>query len=138
MISRYLTLNSHLTVDQIREKIKLRQCSMLEAMVCRGMIMAYVTGDTHRIDFFFERLIGKVPNKIEHSKPDPFEGKTIEELRLMKLQYEEANRRSLNYIEQNSERVKQQERDVIEIVNQFGNGEPLADIPTTPDDSTGT
>jgi hypothetical protein len=42
-----------------------------EHMLISAAIVSIETGDSSRIDFFLNRLIGKVTDKIEHSLPEP-------------------------------------------------------------------
>jgi hypothetical protein len=101
LISRYLNINSHLTVQEMQAKLKdAKSLSFLEYMTIRGMVVAAQTGDTNRLNFFYDRMIGKVPQKIEHGVADPFEGKTNEELIEIKRKLEATNRQTLKHIEQ--------------------------------------
>ncbi len=112
MITRYLTLNSHLTVQEMQKKLKsAKDISMLEYMTIRGMIVAAQTGDTNRINFFYDRLIGKVPQKITHGLDDPYEGKSTEELIEMKRKLEASGRQTVKHIEQ-LPRMKEQAAEV--------------------------
>lgn len=132
MVSRYLMVNSHLTKDQIKARLATGQVSMLESMVMRTMLRCYYSGEVGILDFFLDRIVGKVPNKVEHTKADPYEGKTLEELQAEKLRLEAINRKTLSFIEQ-TERYKQQERDVIEIASHRN-----APAPNEGGDNTGT
>lgn len=100
LVTRYLSLNSHLTLSELKEKIKLNSgISALENMVIRGMIRACNTGDSFQIGFYLDRLVGKVPNKVEHSVPDPFEGMTNDQLLEEKRKLETINRKTMSFIE---------------------------------------
>lgn len=112
LITRYLTVNSHLTVAEMKAKLKKSgSISMLEYMTIRGMIVAAQTGDTNRINFYYDRMIGKVPQKITHGLDDPYEGKSTEELIEIKRKLEASGRQTLKHIEQ-LPKVKEQERQV--------------------------
>ncbi len=103
LITRYLTVNSHLSLKEMQAKLKpenAKNISMLEYMTIRGMVVAAQTGDTNRINFFYDRLIGKVPQKITHGLDDPYEGKSTEELVEIKRKLEASGRQTLKHIEQ--------------------------------------
>ena len=121
MVSRYLTVNSHLTKDQLKAKLKNEQVPILEHAVISSLIRAATSGDYYVLDNIFDRMVGKVPNKIEHAKADPFEGKSIDELMQMKRELTESNIKTLRLLEQ-TERVKQQEREVIELTAKASGG----------------
>lgn len=124
-ITNYLTLNSHLTVHELIKRLETEKVSVLEAMLIKGMIKAYRTGDVYQMNFFLERLVGKVPNQVEHTVNNPYKDMSDEELLAEKKRVSEINRRNMTWNEQNNQRMIQQleEASVIEA--------------TTGDDSTG-
>ena len=67
LIDRYLTANSHMTVDQLIRRLNLGDVSVLEGMLIKGLLKAYRTGDPHNLNFFLDRLVGKVPTRVAHS-----------------------------------------------------------------------
>lgn len=102
MVVRYVTLNSHLTVEEIKSRLNDRnrgKISFLEYMILRCMVVCAQTGDTNRLDMILDRLIGKVPQKTIHAVEDPLEGKEMDELLKMKRDLEETNRKTLQHIE---------------------------------------
>jgi hypothetical protein len=114
LVNKYFTVNSHLTLNQLREKYRSPNLSALEGMIVKSMILGAEQGDTGRIDFFLDRLIGKVPQKVDVTKTNRFENMTLEQLQAEKARLAEINQNRLRLMEQ-TDRVKQQERDVIEI-----------------------
>lgn len=116
LISRYLTLNSHLTLKELQHRLKFEEISILEGMTIKGLIMAYKSGNYSQINFFYERLIGKVPNKIEHSVENPLDKLSDAELIAKKRELEETNRRTLRFIEASSASVTNLEQEALAIV----------------------
>lgn len=121
LVTNYFTINSHLTPHELVARLRTQKVSMLEAMIIKGMLRAYRTGDTFQINFFIERLVGKVPNKIEHSVKNPYEGMSIDQLMAEKIRLTELNRKTLDFIETTNERVITLEKEVKEYVD---NGSP--------------
>lgn len=80
LVDRYLTVNSHLTVAELCIKLRMPNVSVLEGMLIKGMLKAYRTGDPYNINFFLDRLIGRVPTHIAHSLERELEGLSDEEL----------------------------------------------------------
>jgi hypothetical protein len=98
LIDRMITLNSHLSVKDLERKIQRGSLSTIEHVVCSGLVRAAHTGDYNSINFFFDRLIGKVAQKLEVSPGDPFEGMSTEDLIKEKLRLDESNRQTLDYL----------------------------------------
>lgn len=121
MVTRYFTLNSHLTIHELIARLQTERVSVLEGMIIKGMIQAQRSGDTGQINFFLDRLIGKVPNKIEHEVKNPYKDMSIEELMQEKQRLNEINRKTLNIIEATNERVINQNREIAAYVNATGN-----------------
>lgn len=111
-ISRYLSLNAGLTLSEMKEKLKERNrknITMLEYMILRAMVVTAQTGDTTKLNFFFDRLVGRVPQVVKHGLEDPYESKTDEELMEIRRKLNETNRIIMNRIEQ-TDRVKEQSK----------------------------
>jgi hypothetical protein len=113
---QYLTLNSHLTPQELKEKLKNERVSSLERIVIRMILNGVVLGSIDTLNFIFDRLVGKVTNKIEVSKPDELEEKSLEELIEMKKQLSITNARTLEFMQATNERVIQQEKDVTKTI----------------------
>lgn len=100
IISRYINLNSHLTVDEMKAKLENRgSIPFMEYMIIRAMVVCAQTGDPSRLSLFLDRTAGKVEQKIQHSVDDPYASKSNEELIQMKKQLETRNREIMNNIE---------------------------------------
>lgn len=114
-ITNYMTLNSHLTPEELIMRLKNEKVSTLESMIIKSLLKGYRTGDIIQLSFFLDRLIGKVPNQIEHSVKNKFDDMSIEELLAEKRRVSEINRRNMTWNEQNHERSKEQLEVAIEI-----------------------
>ena len=87
LVDRYLTANSHMSVEGLIERLQLGGVSILEGMLIKGMLKAYRTGDPHNLSFFLDRLIGKVPTRIAHSLENELAGMDDEQLMREKEKY---------------------------------------------------
>ncbi len=58
---------SALTKTELQEVLQNPKSTMLEIMVASVMVKAAQTGDSARLDFLWNRSIGKVKEEIEHS-----------------------------------------------------------------------
>lgn len=99
VVDRYLTVNSHLTPHELVQRLKLEQVSVLEGMLIKGLLKAYRTGDPHNINFYLDRIIGKVPTRVAHSLENELEGMTDEQLIEEKKKYAGLLREELNELE---------------------------------------
>lgn len=115
-VVRYFTLNSHLTINELKARVKNNEVTALESIVINAMINANA-GDVYKMNALLDRIVGKVPDHIKHSVHDPYAGKTLEELMEEKRRLEKINRQTMNYIEANSESFRQQEMEAQKIVN---------------------
>ena len=88
LIDRYLSFNSHLTVDELIAKLNSGTVNVLEGMLIKGYIKAYRTGDPNRMQFYLDRLIGPVVKRISHALENKLENMTDEELIKEKQKYE--------------------------------------------------
>lgn len=94
VIVGYITLNSHYTVKDLKKKMQDPNTSVLEQSVC-AMLTASALGSKDHFSFILDRLVGKVPQTVKIDKPDPFEGKSVEDLIEMKKQLEQSARDTL-------------------------------------------
>lgn len=66
-----LTKCLFMPLDDLKAKMSDPDATSLELMLCRTISLAIEKGDHKIIDFFFDRLIGKVTDKVEHKLPAP-------------------------------------------------------------------
>lgn len=114
MITRYINLNSGLTLEEMDEKLKeenKKKITMMEYMIIRAMRTIILTGDMNKLDSLLDRAIGRVPQKTIHGIEDPYEGKTVQELEEIRSRLVETNRKIVTRIEQ-TEKYKQIEKKV--------------------------
>ena len=117
LVTRIITLNSHLSPHELTARLRTEYVSMLEAMVIKAMIKCYNTGDVHSLNFFFDRLVGKVPNHVKHEVANPYEGMTDAELLAEKERLQKINRDTLELEMKHNPKLVTQEREVTEFVN---------------------
>lgn len=67
VLSRFL----YKSVDELESMVSDSRITVFESMVAKAAIVSIETGDPFRLDFFLNRLIGKVTDKVEHSLPEP-------------------------------------------------------------------
>lgn len=132
MIKRYLNLNFHLTIAELRAKKRSGRCSALEATIIEILIKACENGDHFKLDFLLDRLVGKVPQKVETETVDPYADKTLEELTAMKNALLASNELTLRNLERENAQLQKAEREVIEI-----EGRSTSAGESKPDQSTG-
>lgn len=94
LVDSYLCINSHLTVDELVNKLngvgpngEPVRISVLEGMLIKAMIMAYRRGDVSTIEFLLDRMIGRIPNKVALSLDNELADLSDEELLKRKQQY---------------------------------------------------
>lgn len=121
LVTNYITLNSHLTVSQMKKKLKDKNVSLLERGICKDLLNLGENGGTSTLGFFLDRLIGKAVQPIELSKKDPLKDLSPEELLEMKKELEASNRQSMTLLEQTHPRVKQQLHDYDEQLRDITN-----------------
>lgn len=97
LITRYITLNSHLTEDEARQRLEDPTISIFEKRIIGSLIGC---DDALNFNQILERVAGKVEERHVHQAIDPYEGKTNEELIEEKRRLEEQNRRYLQYVEE--------------------------------------
>lgn len=110
LVDRFLVLNSHLSVDQLIEKLNRTTdpISVLEGMLIKAMIVAYRKGDVHTINFLLDRMIGKIPNRVAISLDNELEGLSDEELIQRKHQYANDLDKEIKFLKQYNPRVRDQ------------------------------
>lgn len=109
-VVNYITLNSHLTREQLEYRITKEKPSAIEGMLIRGLLRAYDTGDIHQMNFYLDRLVGKVATTLKHEVANPFKDVPTEELIKQKEQLAVIGRRTMDLYEQTSERFQAQEK----------------------------
>lgn len=67
LINLYLTT----TVSELKAICKDDSFPAMQRMITAVALSAIEQGDHKRLDFFFDRLIGKVTDKVEHTLPRP-------------------------------------------------------------------
>ena len=60
-----------LSKEEVKEYIEKPDTIAMDVLLGRIMLKAISSGDHMRMEFFFNRLIGKVQDKVEHSMPSP-------------------------------------------------------------------
>lgn len=106
LISRYITLNSHLTRLELRDRLKEKGLSIVEERIIKSLL-----GDEASLSLgdLINRTAGKVPDVIEHAVRDKYAGWTVEELQAEKRRLSDINRKTLTQIENSYGMNKQQE-----------------------------
>lgn len=66
--------------EALKEMIKDPKTAVLKKGIAKALLDAAESGNWTRLNEILERIIGKVPNKLELTKGNPFEGKSEEEL----------------------------------------------------------
>lgn len=111
MVSRYCSLNFHLTRRQLEKKLRKGGLSMLEDLVIRSL-----TGNTEGLSYnpvtlpiqeILNRMIGKVPDIISLAVKNKYSHMTTYQLLQEKRRLESANRETVERLE---EEAKQRER----------------------------
>lgn len=105
-IVNYLTLNSHLTENQLEQRLKDPTISSLEKGIVKQFLEISKHGSMGSLQFVLERLVGKPKQEIELSKKDPLKDLSQEELLEMKREIEIQNRKTMQYLEANHPQVQ--------------------------------
>ena len=68
-----LALNKflHWETDKLAEFLRDKSNPVLEMIIAKILLESMVKGDQIRLNFIFDRLIGKVSEKVEHTLPKP-------------------------------------------------------------------
>lgn len=122
MIENYITQNSHLSPHELVARLRNERVSILEAMLIKAMLKGYRNGDVAQLSFFLDRLVGKVPNKIEHEVKNPYKDMSMEELMAEKKKVTELNRKTTQFLETTNERIINQMKQLEVYTNGNGNG----------------
>jgi len=122
MIENYITQNSHLSPHELVARLRNERVSVLEAMLIKAMLKGYRSGDVSQISFFLDRLVGRVPNKIEHNVTNPYKDMSMDELMAEKKKVTELNRRTTQFLEATNERTINQMKQLEVYTNGNGNG----------------
>lgn len=69
--SRILNKYAYSTVEEIKAAALDPQTPAIEMMILKVIVECTKTGDHHRLNFLFDRLIGKVTEKIKVELPTP-------------------------------------------------------------------
>lgn len=102
LFDRYVRLNSHLTVKQLKERlseenITVWEYRIIQALIGQGSKFTNLGGIT--FSQIVDRCVGPVAQKTIHAVEDPFAGKSTEELEQMARELEKANRETVTYLE---------------------------------------
>ena len=131
LIDRYLSFNSHLTVDELIAKLNSGTVNVLEGMLIKGYIKAYRTGDPNRMQFYLDRLIGPVVKRISHALENKLENMTNEELIKEKEKYEPILRKQNEWHNMLKEGYVENQLKEVQLVKDANPilDEPLEDVP---------
>ena len=68
-----LALNKflHWETDKLAEFLRDKTNPVLEMIIAKILLESMIKGDQIRLNFIFDRLIGKVSDKVEHTLPKP-------------------------------------------------------------------
>jgi hypothetical protein len=67
-----LTHFLRMPLDQLKKTLEDETNESVDHFIARIIVMGIIKGDHIRLNFMFDRLIGKVTEKVEISKPEPF------------------------------------------------------------------
>jgi hypothetical protein len=70
-VGRIINRFMNQSVEFIKNEMEDENTSALEAMIGKIIIEAHKHGDYSRVNFLFDRMIGKVTEKVEHTMPKP-------------------------------------------------------------------
>lgn len=62
---------AHATEAEVLAAYENPKTPIMEAIICKMLLDSKDKGDTHRVEFFADRLIGKVKDEVEISLPKP-------------------------------------------------------------------
>lgn len=99
LVVRYFTINSHLTEEQLRERLLDETLTIFEKRIIKSLLNEDTALSFSQI---IERLAGKVPDKHIHQVPDKYSEMTDEELLAEKRRLEIENRKTLTYVERDA------------------------------------
>ena len=67
-----LTHFLRMPLDELEATLKDKTKESIDHFICRIIVMGIIKGDHIRLNFMFDRLIGKVKEHVEHTIPEPF------------------------------------------------------------------
>ena len=67
-----LTHFLRMPLKDLKQILKDEDRESVDHFICRIIVMGIVKGDHLRLNFMFDRLIGKVKDVVEHKVPEPF------------------------------------------------------------------
>lgn len=70
-VGRIINKYMNESIEFIKEEMDTPGTSALEALLGKIIIEAHKHGDYSRVNFLFDRMIGKVTEKVEHTMPKP-------------------------------------------------------------------
>lgn len=70
-VSRIINKFMNMSIESINQELQDSESKALEAMIGKIIIEAHKFGDYSRVNFLFDRMIGKVTEKVEHKLPKP-------------------------------------------------------------------
>lgn len=70
-VGRLINKYMNMSVNEIKDETEDLGTTALESMIGRIIIEAQKFGDYSRVNFLFDRMIGKVTEKVEHKMPTP-------------------------------------------------------------------
>ena len=70
-LTRLLNNLVHMNATQLNNLIHDPMTDALQLMVCRVMIEGIKHGDQNRLNFLFDRIVGKVTDRVAHTMPQP-------------------------------------------------------------------
>ena len=99
LITQYITLNSHLTPQQLERRLKTEKVSAIERMLINTLLYVSKTVDVQCMNFVLDRLVGKAIQPIQHMSSDKYDGMTVEQLLQLKADVQLSNEKTLKLIE---------------------------------------
>lgn len=70
-VSQLINDFMNMSIKEIEDQIFNKDVIALESMIGKIIIEAQKIGDYSRVNFLFDRMIGKVTDKVEHAFPKP-------------------------------------------------------------------
>lgn len=70
-VGRIINEYMNLSITELKFELEDESTSALEAMIGKIIVEAHKFGDYSRVNFLFDRMIGKVTDKVEHKLPKP-------------------------------------------------------------------
>jgi hypothetical protein len=99
MVQRYVQQLFMLTPDELKERVRIGGISVFEVAIINMLLTAAISADQYRLDFLFNRSIGKVPDKIDVTTQNKYASWTDEQLLKEKKRLDAINRVRLSHVE---------------------------------------